>query len=510
MDRRAFLQFILITSIMSDLKKYGYANSCSKVMNLLPSQEKIIINGTLVNKYTENSVILNLWEKQSEEINQLYRYVHHFFSEDSNRTYATLSEDMEFQHLLSVTDLDLFGGPMLGDVSDNSVSIWLRTLKPSVVFIKYWSERGIKFESEHLNTTKASDLSTTILLKDLEPNTKYMYEVYVNGHKLSLDDRILHFRTPTKDLSKVKTRIVFGSCYHRWGLGNSKLTDLILSREPSAFLLMGDVAVQDKLGNAALHRDDYFLRDLIPAWRRLVSVLPIYYTWDDHDYMDNDLAGIPEGMSSIDQENIWRVCRFAWNNPYYGFGESGKGLFFHSTIGPVDIIMIDNRYFRKKGSFLGEGQMQWLEKQLLACRSSFIILSCGTMWSDFVSGGKDSWGEIDPEGRERIFQLIEKHNIKGVLLISGDRHGARGFAIPRPSGFSFYEFGGASLGARSGPPAKKSEWTTQLYGISGEFAFSEFEFGELENVPIVTFRLIHENGTFIYERAFTRDELSVK
>jgi len=68
------------------------------------------------------------------------------------------------------------------------------------------------------------------------------------------------------------------------------------------------------------------------------------------------------------------------------------------------------------------------------------------MWSDYVSGGKDSWGTKDPAGRERIFNFIEENNIKGVLLISGDRHGARGFRIPRPSGYEFYEFEPASLG----------------------------------------------------------------
>ena len=47
---------------------------------------------------------------------------------------------------------------------------------------------------------------------------------------------------------------------------------------------------------------------------------------------------------------------------------------------------------------------------------------------------------------QRIFRLIEEKRIPGVLLISGDRHGARGFRIPHPSGFELYEFGAASLG----------------------------------------------------------------
>lgn len=46
-------------------------------------------------------------------------------------------------------------------------------------------------------------------------------------------------------------------------------------------------------------------------------------------------------------------------------------------------------------------------------------------------------GVNDPEGREELFSFIEENNISGVLLISGDRHGARGFTIPRKSDFGF-------------------------------------------------------------------------
>jgi len=83
--------------------------------------------------------------------------------------------------------------------------------------------------------------------------------------------------------------------------------------------------------------------------------------------------------------------------------------------------------------------MDWLKTQLMDCKGPFIILSSGTRWSDYVSNGKDSWGRFDPAGREKIFQLIEDQQIGGVLLISGDRHGARRFRIPRPSGFESYE-----------------------------------------------------------------------
>jgi alkaline phosphatase D len=130
------------------------------------------------------------------------------------------------------------------------------------------------------------------------------------------------------------------------------------------------------------------------------------------------------------------------------------------------------------------------------------------MWSDFVSGGKDSWGKYDPQGREEIFSLIEKHKIPGVLLVSGDRHGARGFRIPRPSGFAFHEFEPASLGGRTGPPATSNKWTTQLYGFSNKFAFGEFTFDLKPRDPTVTYRLVEATGDILYQLTLSRSQLT--
>jgi alkaline phosphatase D len=156
---------------------------------------------------------------------------------------------------------------------------------------------------------------------------------------------------------------------------------------------------------------------------------------------------------------------------------------------------------------LGNAQMEWLEEQLLACQGPFIILSTGTMWSDQVSSGKDSWGIYDPDSREKIFTLIEENNIGGILLISGDRHGGRVFTIPRPSGYKFYEFEPATLGGRVGPLPTNVEWTDQLYGVSGEYAFGEFVFDTSVPDPTVTFNLVSESGTIFYQMTLSRSQL---
>lgn len=462
-----------------------------------------------MNKNTDNLSILNYWSQKNSLVNAMYASALKVLSANPSASFFDLSKSGTFQDLAKQNHVTLLGGPMLGNLTENGISIWVRTLKPATIYAEV---TGPDFQRRFgpVHSSKATDLSAVLPIHSLLPSTTYTYRLFVDGKPVS-DTSTSSFRTaPARnDLTKA-TRIAFGTCPHRWGLGNQKLFDQIKSRDPDALLIYGDIAVQDRKNHFGMHRADYLLRDMHPAWRSFVASTPVYASWDDHDYFDNDKSGIPEGHTDLDRKQVREVFKYAWNNPSYGLEESREGIFTSSRLGPFDIIMTDNRFFRdkEKKQFLGKAQMDWLKQKLLDCEAPFIILTCGTMWSDYVSNGKDSWGEYDPDGREELFQWIEDNNIKGVLLLSGDRHGARGFRIPRKSGFSFYEFEPASMGARVGPPAVRDSWDTQLFGLDGEFAFGEFTYVPSASDPSVIFRLIKENGTVFYELELKRSQLT--
>ena len=459
-------------------------------------------------RWLNNLVLLNNMgeEELPPDKQMLYLWAETALSGREDYGFSYLADYGNFQSYCKERNLVHLGGPMLGNVGNHSVDIWLRTIKPDTITAKVkvgneWKTFGPEI------TNESTELSGVIKVTGLEPNSSYPYQIFVGEQQIEVPESALIRTTP--ETSNGKTRITFGSCFHRWGLGNRQQANTIMTRQPHAFIGLGDIAAQDKMNMVGWHSLDYLARDLYPAWQKLVSRVPFYALWDDHDYFGNDKSGIPSGFDPQDRENVWKVFRYAWANPSYGFGDEKKGVFFRTRIGAADLIVVDHRYFRSDNSFLGREQMQWLEKQLLLCKGPFIILACGSMWSDFVSGGKDSWGTTDPEARGKVFSLIEKNNISGVLLISGDRHGARGFRIPRPTGYTFYEFEVASLGGLSGPPAKRDEWKdNQLYGISGGYAFGEFTFEAQSADPKVTFRLIDEHGKFLYEKTLTRSELT--
>jgi alkaline phosphatase D len=463
-----------------------------------------------------NMELLNLWGERPQPVQRLYEAAYKILAAKPDAAFADLAGDAAVQRLCAEAGIAHFGGPMLGAVRPDGAAVWLRTLHPAKVEVRVQVEGQEKVFGPTESTVK-TDLSAVVSVTGLKPATRYAYRVLVDGKPVATAQDAAIFTAPD-DSKPGKARIAFGSCFHRWGLGNQKQADMIRKREATALLVYGDIAAQDRNNHLGLHRADYLLRDCHPAWRDLVASVPVYATWDDHDYFDNDKGGIPKGCADKDRQGVWEVFRRAWNNPSYGFNDDRRGVFLRTRIGPCDIIMVDNRYFRTAraankagsgGNFLGPQQMQWLETQLLDCKGPFILLSCGTMWSDYVTNGKDSWGVYDPEGREQIFTLIEKNRIPGVLLLSGDRHGARVFRIPRPSGFNFYEFEPASLGGRGdGPPATSPKWDTQLFGTAGKYAFGEFTVDATVADPEAVFRLVHEDGGILYELRLTRSQLT--
>lgn len=452
----------------------------------------------------DNLRLFNLWEKQPDEVMRLFEACQHVLEASRTATYADLAADPTIQRLCTEKQLKVFGGPMLGDITATSAKVWVRTCRPAGVEVRV-VVNGQEKKFGPVKSSAETDLSAVVSVTDLKPATRHPYRVLVDGTEIPIPTHAA-ITTPAADT----VRIAFGTCSHRFGLGNRKQAETIRSRQPMALLLGGDVAVSDRNNHLGRHRADYLLRDFYPAWRDLVAAVPVYAIWDDHDYFDNDKWGIPPGYTAEDRDGVWNVFRRAWCNPSYGFGEKGGGVFFRTRIGPCDIIMTDGRYFREKGNFLGTEQMKWLDAQLLDCKGPFIILASSTMWSDYVSNGKDSWGVYDPQGREWVFSLIEKNHIGGVLLISGDRHGARGFRIRRPSGFTFYEFEVASLGGIDwGPPAMAPNREHQLFGHLG-YAFGEFCINAVVADPTVTFRLISETGEILYEITLTRSQLTPK
>jgi len=456
-----------------------------------------------------HQAVLNYFETQTEEVKQTHERVFNILASKQSASYADIAASPEIQKQCADAGRLLFGGPMLGNLSPTSATVWVRTVKPAAVTVTA-EINGKEVTYGPVSTTAASDLIARIPVMKLPVNSTIPYRVSVDGQPMPrMQATNCVIRTCSDDAAQ--TRIVFGSCFHS-RIGTPTLMDSILQRQPKACLFIGDIAADDKNNHFGLVRADYQLRDFHSAWRNLVAEVPVYTAWDDHDYYNNDVSGIPKGATEEDVQILRNLFSSSWNNPAAACENQQKEIYFHARIGAFDVILLDTRSRRgtTKGTpaaYLGAEQMAWLKKELLACKGSFIILSSGTMWSDYVSNGKDSWGVWDQQGREEIFSFIEANKIPGVLLISGDRHGARGFKIPRPSGYTFYEFEAASLGGWTGPGAGPGG-DVQLYGVLGTMAFGEFTCDTTPRDPTVTFNLRDQHNKELYSLTLTRSQLT--
>lgn len=493
-----FFQVCFLLSVFGFNINCLYANS-----DTIPPRHEVTLREAHIGNLEIDTKLLDSYGLLQENIRQFYL---------DSRAVFSANSDAGFTHPQIIEaarkhDILLMGGPMLGKLREDGVSIWLRPSISKPLVVKVTTSGG-DFEKSFVKNSVEPGMEQRIELDGLTPDTKYNYAVYA-GDQNSAEGSFTTASSPGK---KGVFRIAFGSCFHKIGLHNPNLIHQILKSEPRAMMLLGDIAVDDRENQINMHRADYLLRDVSNAWSRLAKNIPLYSSWDDHDYFNNDLGGIPEGFTAADREAVRKVWHENWNNPE----NENPGIYFSTRIGPVEVIMPDTRSFRENerrgeyGAYLGKEQLVWLKQTLKNSEAPFKIISSGTMWSDYITPGKDSWGTWDTEAREELFSFIEAEKISGVLLVSGDRHGARGFAIPRPSGFSFYEFQVATLGGVPGPVAMAEDAASQLFGYLGTdtIAFGEFSFDTTGENPLVVFRLIDEYGKVLEEHTLPYSKLT--
>ncbi len=466
---------------------------------LVPASIKVSLPEAHRGTLEIDTQLMDSYGRLPDNIRQFYLDAREIFASNSTANFS----NSEIVAAAQRHGLDLMAGPMLGDLRPQGVTIWLRTAIEGSLTVQV-GDKSLTIDQLQPGQERR------VRIDGLTPNSEYAYAVLGQEGELAGG----RFSTPPSPDEPSKLRIAFGSCFHKIGLHNPNLFREVLNRRPHAMLLLGDIAVDDRNNNVSMHRSDYQLRDVSKPWRSMVSNLPVYAAWDDHDYFDNDLSGIPRTFNAQDRNAVREVWHQNWNNP--PTENNREGIYFNTRLGPVEVIMLDTRSCRNNqrrgayGSYLGEGQMNWLKTTLKSTQAPFKIISSGTMWSDFVSNGKDSWGTWDKEGREEILNFIEQQKIGGVLFISGDRHGARGFRMPRPSGFTFHEFEPATLGGVSGPKGIIKNCTEQLFGHDGQdfIAFGEFSFDTTLEEPKVTFRLIHHSGDVLEEIELSLRELT--
>ena len=414
----------------------------------------------------------------------------------------------------------LLHGPMLGHVTEDAASFWVRTAEESAVTIQVTPEYSCGGISASGTTRSEDDYTAVIRIDGLQPDSEYSYRVMVDG---ALADRPKDFfRTAPERGQASSFRVVFTACAG-YAPEHERIWHTIKDQEPMALLMLGDNVYIDDPEHEITQQFCYYRRYSRPEWRDLVASTGVYAIWDDHDFGLDDSFGGPEIDEPAWKREVFNVFRQNWNNPAYGGGDEQPGVWFDFYIGDVHFIMLDGRYYREaNGRFprnhppqsenpvmLGPVQLAWLKETLLESRATFRVIASPVPWADGVAPrGRqkyDKW-EGFPAERQAIFDHLAENEINGVLLISGDRHRADVHRIDRENGYSLYDFMSAmATNYHTHPLVEGSGF---LFGYNEKNNFGVLEFDTNRADPTITMEIRNIDDESVWTHELRLSELS--
>jgi alkaline phosphatase D len=256
------------------------------------------------------------------------------------------------------------------------------------------------------------------------------------------------------------TRIAFGSCAHQDK--PQVIWRAIEEARPEMLLLLGDNIYGDT-HDPKLLRAKYRQQGEDEGFRKLRAKLPIWATWDDHDYGLND-----EGAENPNKVDSQKAFLEFFEEPADSVRFRREGVYDSRILGPVgkrvQIILLDTRYFRgpltlnpkpvgnspakyvpsqdPSSSMLGEAQWQWLEAELRKPAELRILVSSIQVVAQHH--GWEKWNNL-PHERQRLFDLISRTGAKNVFFISGDRHRASLAREEQGVPYPFYDLTSSAL-----------------------------------------------------------------
>ncbi len=433
--------------------------------------------------------------------------------------FADVKDHEYFKGLADKHEFTPLHGPLVGNVTSDSASIWVRTAKESEVAVSYSESPGKKdiYKVRPVETTpfqtvsQKDDFAAVIDLRGLIPATRYTYQItFKDGNQQTRHSMRREFTTFPREGKPTRFSLAFGG-----GAGfvpeNERMWDTIGSFKPDVMLLLGDNVYIDDPESVIMQQYTYQRRQSRPEWRQLTSRTPVFTIWDDHDFSTNDSWGGPKIEEPFwKRDYAFKIFRDNWANPGYGGGWEQPGCWYSFAIGDVDFIMLDCRCYRtdprkENPSMLGPIQIKWLKQELKKAKGTFKVLCSSVPWVLKAKGGsKDTWNGYQAE-REEIFSFIEKNKIEGVVLMSADRHRSDAWRIERPEGYDFTEFNSSRLTNQHVHPEMHKQGALISYNKKQSFGLVEFD--TTAEDPKVKYTVINIDGKKIADISVKRSAL---
>ena len=411
-------------------------------------------------------------------------------------------------------------GPMVGHVDASSARIWFR---PGTNQLKdrSWTCRlshgGSEVAKQTATTDADHDFTVVFDFDGLKPESVYSYRVH-SAHSKPAPKAKQEFRTAPSASKPAKIVMGLGSCApsdpnHVW--------TRVIQEGCESFVLLGDTPYIDSADlTVARRKHREFLAQ--PEISQMIARMPIWGTWDDHDFGKND------GHGDFPGKHVSRIAFTEYRaNATFGHAEngmvqtdrfgSGRGIYTSFRRGPLEVFLLDPRWFsrtagswadKSKPTCLGKQQWEWLRAGLKNSTATFKALATGMIWDDKKNREKDDWHTYRHE-REEIFKFIKSQRISGCFLIGGDIHVSRALRYDDRVGYPLWQFIVSPLHGRT-IPSLDVPHPNLIHHAVHPFVFLKLTVDTTVKPAQLKGEWIDRDGKRVFDVAVTSDMLSPK
>ncbi|MFT7836887.1 alkaline phosphatase D family protein [Saccharothrix sp. BKS2] len=341
-------------------------------------------------------------------------------------------------------------GPLVGHVDETTARLWARPGLDPAAFPTWvcTARAGATTRTATAALSTANDNTLLVTVTGLRAATRYEYSIAPQGGAPGFTPLTGSFTTAPAAGAPAVVTMGLGSCAPSTP---STVWTRIADEGCDSFVLLGDTPYVDS-ADLAVARAEHRRFLAQPELARVVRSMPVWGTWDDHDFGGNDFHGDHTGK---------RANRTAFvdyrANATFGHSASGvqlttrgdgEGVYTSFRRGPVEVFLIDPRWFSRTGpswadpakpTCLGREQWEWLRARLRASTATFKALATGMIWDDKGNAEKDDW-ETYAHEKNAILDLVAAERIPGCFLIGGDIHVSRALNYGPRVGYDLWQY----------------------------------------------------------------------